>query len=275
MGRENWDDPFEDASIASVAEVKDFDLAKSHPCCTVEKFRLDLRGTPCSPWNKSATIVFVDDFMEKHPKASKAAVKEAFKSHIDRLRDVYRQQNGTLKHNQRTRNIAERRLVPNLQSTLTASVQLFERRLSVVTDHKELSRYEKVLRILGPAGMSSDESMTERGVKQYIILKKVWRGDDVTLLLRTLDALARRDRLNPQTRKRRGAPPRLRKEGPSTSDRTPPPPGLPINAFDATWLKERSDYDLELLAIDKEPFNFVPSNGLLRYVKWPVYASIL
>lgn len=37
------------------------------PCCDRANFRVHLDGTPCDAWNKSATSVFVDDFLTAHP----------------------------------------------------------------------------------------------------------------------------------------------------------------------------------------------------------------
>ena len=35
-------------------------------CCTAQQFRLHLAGTPCDPWNTSATRVFTDHFLSTH-----------------------------------------------------------------------------------------------------------------------------------------------------------------------------------------------------------------
>ena len=35
-------------------------------CCDANHFRLHLEGTTCDPWNKSATEVFVEDFLAHH-----------------------------------------------------------------------------------------------------------------------------------------------------------------------------------------------------------------
>lgn len=40
------------------------------PCCGVDNFRLHLAGTPCNPWNKSATDVFIESFLEKYTEYS-------------------------------------------------------------------------------------------------------------------------------------------------------------------------------------------------------------
>ena len=37
------------------------------PCCDADNFRLHLEGTTCDAWNRSATEVFVEDFLARHP----------------------------------------------------------------------------------------------------------------------------------------------------------------------------------------------------------------
>lgn len=39
----------------------------SGPCCDPIHFRVHLEGTPANVWNKSATSVFVNDFLAIHP----------------------------------------------------------------------------------------------------------------------------------------------------------------------------------------------------------------
>ena len=36
------------------------------PCCTSDRFKLDLKGTPRNDWNISASRVFTDDFLNTH-----------------------------------------------------------------------------------------------------------------------------------------------------------------------------------------------------------------
>lgn len=47
-------------------EVNAFDPALGQ-CCDPTHWRVHLEGTPCNPWNKSATFVFVNDFIVAHP----------------------------------------------------------------------------------------------------------------------------------------------------------------------------------------------------------------
>lgn len=41
------------------------------PCCDADHFRLHLEGTTCDPWNRSATQVFVEDFLAHNPEYPK------------------------------------------------------------------------------------------------------------------------------------------------------------------------------------------------------------
>jgi len=50
----------------SEAEFRDFD-PQLGPCCTADSLRLHFEGTTCDRWNKSATEVFVEDFLAHHP----------------------------------------------------------------------------------------------------------------------------------------------------------------------------------------------------------------
>ena len=43
-------------------DISDWDQRREQ-CCTADTFRLHLAGTPCDPWNASATCVFADDFL--------------------------------------------------------------------------------------------------------------------------------------------------------------------------------------------------------------------
>ncbi|KAI9060080.1 hypothetical protein FKP32DRAFT_1578784 [Trametes sanguinea] len=247
MGRIAWDSPFDDASIPTPEEVEAFDPRKG-PCCTAKNLRPDLTASSGTPWNVSVTNTFVADFVEAkvYPQASRVQVAKAFRTHLGRLRSYYRdcQKGGVSPKTQKARNSAERRR------------NLFSRRLKAARSHAPLEQHVEMLRILGPKGMSSDESAHENGVVQYRVLKKPWRADQVTVWLRTLDAIYRRDRFSPVNGATRGAVPHLRLTSNRVSTRTPPPPGLPINAFKPSWLSNLADFDREMLKISDEPYEF-------------------
>lgn len=47
-------------------EANGFDPELGH-CCHLARFRVHLEGTTCDAWNRSATNVFVDGFLQAHP----------------------------------------------------------------------------------------------------------------------------------------------------------------------------------------------------------------
>jgi hypothetical protein len=53
----------------SAEEAKEFDanwkMGLPH-CCTAETFRINIRGGPKSPWNRSAAQVFARSYLEHH-----------------------------------------------------------------------------------------------------------------------------------------------------------------------------------------------------------------
>ena len=53
------------ANPVTQADIQNFNPALG-PCCHAGNFRLNLKGTPRDPWNKSATEVFVESFLNKH-----------------------------------------------------------------------------------------------------------------------------------------------------------------------------------------------------------------
>jgi hypothetical protein len=81
--------------------VSEEDLANWRPgieeCCTAEQFKLHLKGTPCDPWNASATRVFTDDFLRSHEElypdawAVRRMVLKKTKAYIKSLIKYFRQ----------------------------------------------------------------------------------------------------------------------------------------------------------------------------------------
>lgn len=91
LGRENKDSPFPKRRIATRAQVRGFDPEEG-PCCTAKKFRIDIRGTPASQWNASATKVFVQDFLTvpQHACRNQKKVSAMFRSHFKTLQRHFR-----------------------------------------------------------------------------------------------------------------------------------------------------------------------------------------
>ena len=85
--------------------VTEQDLANWRPeieeCCTAGQyqFKLHFKGTPCDPWNSSATRVFTDDFLHTHTEtypdvwAVRRMVLRKTKAYIKSLIKTFRQKN--------------------------------------------------------------------------------------------------------------------------------------------------------------------------------------
>ena len=85
MRRAHRDAPFHDDTIARPREVEDFNRNwQDRDCCTAAGFCLDLDGTPGNRWNKSATRVFVDDFLDigQYTCRDRDAISKMFHVHI-------------------------------------------------------------------------------------------------------------------------------------------------------------------------------------------------
>lgn len=72
---------------------------KIEECCIVEQFKLHLKGTPCHPWNSSATRVFADHFLRTHTEiypdvwAVRRMVLKKTQAYIKSLIKAYRERN--------------------------------------------------------------------------------------------------------------------------------------------------------------------------------------
>ncbi|EIW56585.1 uncharacterized protein TRAVEDRAFT_84790, partial [Trametes versicolor FP-101664 SS1] len=192
------------------------------PCCTVQTFLPDLNSPPHSSWNTSVIEVFVEHFMQLHPRAPQDRVEELFSGHLKYL--CTRWQNTTM----------DPKKVKSRQSLLNRAERqrnLYYRRLQVAHAYAPLRRHIPMLMALGPKGMSSDESDHKKGFAQYGVFKKEWRNPLITAWLRVFDSLYRRLRLNDVDKNSPGSQPHSRFYSVKTSKRRPPVKGLPKNAY--------------------------------------------
>ena len=107
---------------------------------------------------------------------------------------------------------------------------------STVTEEEAVwINHHALLDVLGPEGMSSDESdVDDAGHRMHFVKKMNWRVRDVTMKMAEVD----RDRntANGYGNMRAGNPGRVRKrqaDGRNTSRKAPP--NLPINLYDVQW----------------------------------------
>ena len=112
-------------------------------------------------------------------------------------------------------------------------MQLLEDRKKTVHAVPELHRHAWIIDRLGCAGMSSDESSVEHGVKIYRVKKKYWRAAELRPFLHAID------RVTEQTKNVttvRGSQKYHRLPGGEVSSEGGIVPRLPINFYDAAWL---------------------------------------
>ncbi|KAF9777739.1 hypothetical protein BJ322DRAFT_1015465 [Thelephora terrestris] len=193
--------------------------------CTADSFKLYLDGTPAHPWNKAATKVFVASFCVKYTHHAANKAEAHFKVHIDTLIRRYRAQE-VAKGNPNAKDVAKKKNRKNAR-------KLLEDRRKTVGQIPELREHSWVIDHLGAAGMSSDESSTEHGVKIYRIKKKYWRAAELGPFLHGIDRVTAQYK-NVTTSK--GSQRYLWLSGGEQSTGGVAMPGLPVNFYDAEWL---------------------------------------
>lgn len=114
--------------------------------------------------------------------------------------------------------------------------------------------------------MSSDESATENGVKQFRILKKGWRNEQLTPWLRVFDGIAREKRINPVTETSRGAEARQRFQSGKIDNSSPAVSHLPHNAYNPVWYEALTPYRQRRLKARKKAYKFTHTPGIEMYV---------
>ncbi|KAH7904840.1 hypothetical protein BJ138DRAFT_1018563 [Hygrophoropsis aurantiaca] len=228
------------------------------PCCTENRFQVDITGVPKSAWNMSATAVFVQSFVAAHPEYKKkgTAVRDAWTTHFARLKEIYNeQQRGggntvkKVKHRRRERKL-----------------QIYYRRLRVAKHYEGLQEsVEHVIRELGVDGMSSDESDHEsgRGEATYYIVRKPWRTAKLTAYLHVLDALHLKMRYGGEWDKSSGSWPHYRTSSLRDSQR-PPPTHLPRNFYSDEWYYSRTSFAQNALYASSVLYNFSHPKQILR-----------
>ncbi|KAH9918419.1 uncharacterized protein B0H18DRAFT_882807 [Fomitopsis serialis] len=254
MKRDTSDFRIRRRSVATPEELEGFQEGR---CCTAKKFKLDLNGTAANKWNKSATEVFTDSFLEckQYQWKQRSKISAAFRSHLRGLIKKYREQ--------LSRPTPEAILATKLQHSRQQRKQnKFQRRLASCLDYDQLRPHQHLIRILGPNGMSSDEPDSTPG--QFRVLRKPWRQSQLTRFLSVFDAAHERSRAPPGQPVTRGALPGRRVASDSIDGQRPAVKRLPINAYDPHWYGQLSSIEKEELRVDSRPYNFSIESNFLR-----------
>ena len=242
------------------------------PCCDASRFRLHLEGTTCNPWNRSATEVFVEDFLTHHPEYPREvdSVRDMVflktRSTITSMIKEYRKlklDSNRLDELQRRKNRTERKRGVSLLYHLWRSwshdyFQLFTRRLNLTYFYPPLASSRPLLEQLDVSGMSSDEEVRIDSRREYHIRVPAWRSEAVTAWLRVFDILYIKARLEGVLGGQRGALPhtRVTTEMKSTNPRFVR--RLPENAYDEEWLDQLVDYRSVLRPRAPAPYHHNP-----------------
>ncbi|KAK7450520.1 hypothetical protein VKT23_012851 [Stygiomarasmius scandens] len=239
---------------------------------TVQKFSLELDSNKLlsSSWNQAAIEVFVNAFLENEvdrkfkPKDIKAQVK----SHIRHIQRAHRQNKDSPdeKHEKdksfrainRRRDLLTRRrdVVRNLRRTNPAGMENVEAAFDYL-GHDAMSGDETDN--ARPRGQGPRKASNKRHVRRAITVLE-WRSRELGDLLHQLDACHLASRHEGEGRYGRGAFPderfrSLRKERYLFF----PPKGLPVNFYDAAWLRKLDDEDRQALSVKPRADLTLPS----------------
>ena len=120
-----------------------------------------------------------------------------------------------------------------------------------------------MVRRLGPDGMSSDE-VDEDVPGQYKIIQPTWRSPAISRWAHVIDAAYERQKNPPGQPPSRGAPTHRRVLSDGVDGRARPVKALPVNAYNASWLTNLSEFDREAINATDEPYDFGHDEDLLQ-----------
>ena len=95
LKRDGPDSPFHPSTIATSEEVAAFEKSTDgRHCCTPQDFRIDILTGALNRWNRSASIVFAQAFVETgdYDCEDEEKISEAFMTHVRTLRKKFREQ---------------------------------------------------------------------------------------------------------------------------------------------------------------------------------------
>lgn len=249
------------------------------PCCTPDRFKLNLAGTPRDDWNISASRVFTDHFLAANPGSYqdtwevRQMVLNKSQAYIKSLIKLYRQQRvgddvtarNKLAHRRRERKAAVRCFHPCCPcGPKYHTSQLYHRRRDITFVYPQMEPQRRMLEDLGVDGMSSDEEVKTPEGKRYLVLAPRWRAPALTFWLRIFDSLYLHHRNREEHGDQRGCLPRRREGSTRESTSRKFVPGLPLNAYKAEWLEQQLDVPNMVHPSAEHPYGHDPQ--LAQYV---------
>ncbi|KAH9168267.1 hypothetical protein EDB89DRAFT_1855711 [Lactarius sanguifluus] len=261
MGRKSRQSPF---SLPSKKEFQRFEK-RNIGGPTRKDFRVQLVGSLACRWNGRAADVFARTYIKKKGRDRCPFEHEdlaaCFKVHLRTLKNQYeRIKAGSNK----TRADAAERHSSSARRTRRQGIA--QRRGQVLAAYEELRDIACHLDKLGAEGMSGDESDHTGGHRRYVVRKLNWRSDEVTRVLRILDALVLVSHWTSDGRPRPGKFPHIRIDSNRVENREPVR-NLPRNFYQPEWLDTLDKYERQELKIRK-PVDLKLPPGIEQYVKY-------
>ena len=133
-----------------------------------------------------------------------------------------------------------------------------------------MKRFKKYVDILDHGGgMSEDEPgwrpASKKAPKEYLVVRPVWRSQEVTNWLRVIDNVYLARRFTPDGRVTRGSWLRNRKQSSKVDHTAVPIEGLPANFYDKEWLGSLSHRDKRRLKMG-EAIDLTHTKEMIRCV---------
>ncbi|KAH9931861.1 uncharacterized protein B0H18DRAFT_838513, partial [Fomitopsis serialis] len=212
---------------------------------TVDNFTLELTGKPRSPWNKKAGEVFARNFAQNDVSCKDMrTIREVFATHVLTLRKQYLKLScdPDEEPSQRDLDIAS----ANSSEQLTYPKRR-ERRYEASEGRTSLRHLTTIWKRIPYTACSGDESEhPESGLTRYVVTKLPWRSKELEEFFKHLDSVHMSTRWMARGKWDHGKLPNPRERGSDRVDRTSaPPPGLPVNCYDAEWLEDLKEADVD------------------------------
>ncbi|EIW77572.1 hypothetical protein CONPUDRAFT_75426 [Coniophora puteana RWD-64-598 SS2] len=243
LGRADITSPFP-KGVPRKEDITLFRVQK-HVGPTVEDFRLDIHGFPLSPWNRQAIKIFAEDFTKNHDFKDTRAVEKMFGTHTVALRTQFAAINaGSISITRQKRN----------DDAATKAMLSRKRSFQKVWEHMPL------------CAMSEDELDGTSSPPRYVITNPIWRSEQVTHWLRTLDLAYLSTRFNENGRAGKGAFPHLRVPSTRVASESTAPKGLPKNWYAESYLQTLTSGEQKALEM-YEPILLPLSKAVLSYAE--------
>ncbi|KAI9437097.1 hypothetical protein BJY52DRAFT_1130163 [Lactarius psammicola] len=257
MGRKNRNSPF---SLPSKSEFERFE-DRNYGGPTREDFHVQLDGSLACNWNRRAADIFARTYIKKKCRLFKREdLAACFKVHLRTLKNQYKR----IKAGSKKKQVDVERVSTSAHRTQRQGVSIAQRRGQVLAAYEELQGIARHLNKLGAEGMSGDESDHSGGHRRYVVCKLNWRSDEVTHVLRVLDALVLVSHWTSDGRPRPGKFPHVRIDSDRVENRNAVR-NLPRNFYRPQWLRTLDKYELRELNMRK-PVELLLPSGLSQYI---------